>query len=68
MSESASVKQRQTSMAYSNIGNLPLPPGSHTGSTRSRRSSWSDSKVRNNNNKNVVNYLYFFFIESLEYW
>ena len=46
MSESTSVKQRQTTMTYPNIGNLPMPPGSQTGSNRSRRSSWSDSKVR----------------------
>ena len=44
MSESTSAKQRQTSTTFSSLGNLNLTAG--TGSNRSRRSSWSDSKVR----------------------
>lgn len=44
MSENVSTKQRQTSSTLSSLGNLNLTAG--TGSNRSRRSSWSDSKVR----------------------
>ena len=45
MNENWSRNQRQTSVAYSGIANLSLPPGSVTGSNRSRRPSWSDAKV-----------------------
>jgi hypothetical protein len=45
MSEGWSRTQRQTSMTYSGMGNLYVPPSSVTGSNRSRRPSWSDAKV-----------------------
>jgi hypothetical protein len=45
MTESIFLR-RGTMMPYSNIGNLPMLPGYNAGSNRSRRSSWSDSKVR----------------------
>jgi hypothetical protein len=48
MSENASIK-RQTSRIFSDAGTPPATPGNPTGSNRSRRSSWSDSKVRNLN-------------------
>jgi hypothetical protein len=51
MSESVSAKQCQTSMPFLNTGNLPMSSGNTTGSNRSRRSSWSDSKVRNSHQK-----------------
>ena len=44
MTESVSIKQRQTSTTLSSLGNINLPTTG--GSNRSRRSSWSDSKVR----------------------
>ncbi len=47
MNESVPTKQRQTSTTFSSIGSLVMPTGNATGSNRSRRSSWSDSKVRN---------------------
>jgi len=59
MSESVSAKQRQTSMILSNIGSLSMPPGNTSGSNRSRRSSWSDSKVRNPNQKFDQLFVYF---------
>jgi hypothetical protein len=45
MSEGWSRTQRQTSMTYSGVGNLCVPPSSVAGSNRSRRPSWSDAKV-----------------------
>jgi hypothetical protein len=50
MSENASTR-RQTSMNFANIGSFPTASGNTSGSNRSRRSSWSDSKVRNCNKK-----------------
>lgn len=44
MIDAASSKQRQTSATLSSLGNINQP--TTTGSNRSRRSSWSDSKVR----------------------
>lgn len=35
-------------MASTTVGNIPAPAGSTSGSSRSRRSSWADSKVSNN--------------------
>jgi hypothetical protein len=63
MSESVSAKQRQTSMILSNIGSLSMPPVNTSSSNRSRRSSWSDSKVRNSNQKFDQLYI---FLESME--
>ena len=40
--------RRPTVMINSNNSSLSLPAGVTMGSNRSRRSSWSDSKVRNN--------------------
>jgi hypothetical protein len=59
MSENTSGK-RQTSMTFAYIGSLPTISGNNTGSNRSRRSSWSDSKVRNSNKKHFIIYLYIF--------
>ena len=35
-------------MASTTVGNIPAPAGSTSGSSRSRRSSWTDSRVSNN--------------------
>jgi hypothetical protein len=47
MNENVSTKQRETSTTFSSIVSLTMPTGNPAGSNRSRRSSWSDSKVRN---------------------
>jgi hypothetical protein len=46
MSENITTKQRQTPTTFSGIGNMNLPTGNPTGLNRSRRSSWSDAKVK----------------------
>jgi hypothetical protein len=58
MSESSSAKQRQTSAT--NIGSTTAAAGNTTGSNRSRRSSWSDSKVRNLYQKVYQLFVYFY--------
>jgi len=59
MSENTSGK-RQTSMTFAYIGSLPTISGNNTGSNRSRRSSWSDSKVRNSNKIFYYLFIYIF--------
>lgn len=46
MSGSTTPKQGQTSKIFSDTGTPPTATGNNTGSNRSRRSSWSDSKVK----------------------